>query len=60
MSGGRENSVELANGEVRIWIEQEAVHIKAVDRYGDPVELSDVEVRQLADALLGFYARLRA
>ncbi len=54
------NAVELANGEVRAWIEQEVVHIKAVDRYGDPVELSDAEVKQLAEALLRFYATIRA
>ena len=53
------NAVILANGEVRVWVEQEAVHIKAVDRCGDPVELSDGEVKRLAEALLGFYAKLR-
>ena len=53
------NMTVLANGEVRAWIEQESVHIKAADRFGDPVELADVEVKQLADALLSFYAAIR-
>ena len=53
-------SIELADGEVRAWIEQgETVHIKAVDRHGDPVELTASEVKKLVDVLLKFYNIIR-
>jgi len=52
--------VELADGEVRAWIEQgQSVHLKAVDPHGDPVELTAAEVKKLADTLLKFYERIR-
>ena len=52
--------VELADGEVRAWIEQgQSVHIKAVDLHGDPVEMTASEVKKLADTLLKFYERIR-
>ncbi len=52
--------LDLAEGEVRAWIEQgEAVHLKAVDPHGDPVELTATEVKKLADALLRFYELIR-
>jgi hypothetical protein len=47
------NVIELADGDVRAWIEQgNAVHIKAVDRYGDPVELTARQAKELGEALL--------
>lgn len=39
--------------EVRVWIEQEAsIHLRAVTVEGDPVELTGLEARELAAALL--------
>jgi hypothetical protein len=44
---------ELMNGAVRIWKEQGAVHIKAIDHpFNDPVELTASMARQLAQKLL--------
>lgn len=48
------NFIQLSNGEVCAWIEQGAVHIKAINSYGDPIELTRKEVRDLAEALLQF------
>lgn len=53
-----EYSVSLSDGEVRAWLEQGEVHIKAVDRHGDPVELSCPEVKELANALTIFFERI--
>jgi len=44
---------ELMDGEVRVWIEQETIHMIAKDlRYNDPVELPTHMARELATALL--------
>lgn len=53
-----EMEIVLSDGDVRVWIEQETVHVKAVTRLGDPVELSDEETRQLAEALREFYVKI--
>jgi hypothetical protein len=46
------NVASLADGEVRLWIEQGAsLHLKAATPQGDPVELSENEVQQLIDEL---------
>jgi hypothetical protein len=43
---------ELMEGAIRVWVEQEAIHIIAFDRpHLDPVELTSSMARQLADAL---------
>jgi hypothetical protein len=34
----------LCDGNFRAWIEQETVHITAVDRHGDPIELNEAEL----------------
>lgn len=48
--------VSLDNGNVRAWLDQEQnFHIKAVDRFGDPVELSPEQLTELIASL----ARLR-
>ncbi len=54
-----EESVTMCDGDFRAWIEQEAIHIKATDTYGDPVELSADEVRLLAKQLLKLADRIR-
>ena len=39
-------------GEVRAWLEQDAsIHLKAVTREGDPVELTGTEARRVAEEL---------
>ncbi len=43
---------EILDGNVRLWIEQESLHIKAADPHGDPVELTKEEAEILAQALL--------
>ncbi len=46
---------QMCDGDVSVWIEQEAIHLKAVDsKHGDPVELTVGEARQLAAVLLRF------
>lgn len=42
---------ELLEGEISLWVEQESVHIKAVDPHGDPVELTSEMCKDLARAL---------
>ncbi len=52
MSDHLDNS-KFVNGDVRFWIEQESsIHLKAVTSHGDPVELTAVEAREIAAALL--------
>jgi hypothetical protein len=46
---------ELSNGDISMWIEQEAsIHLRASTKYGDPVELSSEEARELAKKLMEF------
>jgi len=43
---------DLMNGAVRVWIEQETIHLVAFDRpHHDPVELTSAMARRLAAAL---------
>jgi hypothetical protein len=42
---------ESEDGEIRVWIEQGAVHVKIVDAHGDPVELTPDAARELASVL---------
>lgn len=54
-----ERHVSIADGEIHAWIEQGAsIHLKAVTREGDPVELSVGEAKRLAHALLALASRL--
>jgi hypothetical protein len=42
-------------GDVVLWVEQQSsVQLKAVTRYGDPVELSPDEARRVAQVLLEY------
>ncbi|HEY3900474.1 MAG TPA: hypothetical protein VGM54_17835 [Chthoniobacter sp.] len=43
---------EIADGEVRIWLDQEIVMIKAVSSDRDPVELTKSQAITLAKQLL--------
>jgi hypothetical protein len=49
----RTNSVfEFEGGDIRVWIEQESIHIRAWDEnHRDPVELTSDSARQLAEKL---------
>lgn len=43
---------EFEGGEIRVWVEQESIHIVACDKdYRDPVELTADAARQLAAKL---------
>jgi len=51
---------EFSDGEVVVWIEQNAsIHIKVVDRHGDPVELTEHEADELGKALIAMAQELR-
>ena len=51
--------VEPVEG-VRIWIDQEAIHLKAIhEPHGDPVELSEQEAEAVIAALQSMLDRLR-
>jgi hypothetical protein len=42
----------LMGDQIRVWIEQESIHMLACDvKYGDPVELTGSMARELAVAL---------
>jgi hypothetical protein len=41
----------LSDGEVTVWIEQEAIHIKAISRGSDPAELTKEQALELAAIL---------
>ncbi len=38
--------------QVSIWVEQETIHLKVSEPYGDPVELTEDEAQRLASDLL--------
>lgn len=53
---------EISDGAVRLWIEQEAIHLKAVDPQnakGDPVELTKHDAIRLAEELLRLAKELK-
>jgi len=46
------NVFEFEGGEIRVWIEQESIHLVACDKtHQDPVELSADTARELAAKL---------
>jgi hypothetical protein len=50
---------QLFDGEVRVWVEQEEIHMIAHDpQHHDPVELTPSMARQLASVLLEMADRL--
>lgn len=54
-SAGKSESLELMNGDVRVWAEQDAIHLVAFDRaHHDPVELTGKMARALAKKLNEF------
>jgi hypothetical protein len=51
----------ISDGDVCVWIEQEgSISIKAVTSFGDPVELSTDEAKDLVDALLRFISEIES
>jgi hypothetical protein len=56
-AGHDRSSFELLDGDVRVWIEQEAIHMMAID-HRDPVELTETMAKRLAEALLEMVAQL--
>ena len=54
-----EATFELLGGDVRVWIEQETIHMLARDsKYNDPIELTSKMAMQLSIALKEMAARL--
>jgi hypothetical protein len=51
---GDSSSVKrFSDGEARLWIEQDSsIHLKAVTRCGDPVELTKCEAEELGRTLI--------
>lgn len=46
-------TVTVAQGEVRAWLDKERnLHLKAVTEFGDPVELTEVELSDLISGLI--------
>jgi len=55
MEQNRQNAVSISHGEVELWVTDDlTIHLKAVTRFGDPVELGSEEAKSLAEALLRF------
>jgi hypothetical protein len=51
--------ITMCEGNVRAWIEQESIHFKAVDTFGDPVEMTGNEAEILAQQLLCLAAKIK-
>jgi hypothetical protein len=52
-------AVTMCDGDLRAWVEQEAIHLKAVDSHGDPLELTANEVRDFAQQLLELAEKIK-
>ena len=51
--------ITIADDEVVLWADEDlAIHLKAVTRFGDPVELTGAEARALAAALVGLATQI--
>jgi len=45
--------ISFSQGEIVLWAEDgRSIHLKAISSFGDPVELSAEEAKELAEALL--------
>jgi hypothetical protein len=53
------SDVTMCDGDLRAWIEQETIHLKATDKYGDPIELSWEEARIFAQQLLSLADKVK-
>ena len=52
MNEAKDKVQSFSGGEVYFWIEQESsIHLKATSQYGDPVELTADEARDIAKGL---------
>ena len=51
--------LEMMGGDVRVWVEQETIHLIAIDRpYGDPVELTAKMAMKLSSVLADLARRI--
>jgi hypothetical protein len=41
----------ISEGEVKVWVEQEAIHIKALSGGTDPAEITKEQALELAEAI---------
>ena len=46
--------------QVRVWVEQETVHLKVSEPHGDPVELTEIEAKRLAADLIEAVRKIEA
>ena len=52
-------SIQMCEGNHRVWIEQESIHMKAVNPYGAPLELTADEARILTELLRDLANKMR-
>jgi hypothetical protein len=55
-----EKTVLTPAPDVRLWIEQETVHLKAIEPTGDAVEITEHDVERVIAALHSLLVHLRA
>jgi hypothetical protein len=46
-----EKSYTVAGDEVKVWVEQEAIHIKAISGQKDPAEITKQQALELSEAI---------
>jgi hypothetical protein len=51
MDANKQDHYSFSDGEVEVWLEQEAIHMRAIDKFGDPVELTSASALKLAETL---------
>jgi hypothetical protein len=48
----QEQVIELSNGDITLWIaDGDAIHLRAVTKFGDPVEINSEEAKEMIEAL---------
>ena len=50
-SDSHQHRTAIAHGDIKMWLDQGVLMLKAVDSFGDPVELAEHEVDELINAL---------
>lgn len=48
----------VIEGEIALWIDQGAIHLKLMSKTADPIELTSDNARRLAEVLLSFVATI--
>jgi hypothetical protein len=58
MMDANDDLLTLANGDIVMWIDSGAMHIKCVTKFGDPVELNMEEIDELIKKLQECLSRM--